>query len=494
MLRVLRENASNIIIQVLFAIIVVVFIFMIPGMGAQQGRQTVVTVDGEPIDQTEFQRAFRNRLAFYQQAGQNLTEEQMEQMRDATLQQLIDQRLLLAEAERRGYRVSDSEVMDQIRRQEIFFGEDEVFSTAIYEDYLERNGIARHRYEMDVRESMALQRIQSMVRRTITVSPGEVEDAWRTRNDTVNLEFVRVPALRFEGQVDVSEEAVNAYMAGNMGEIQKRYEDRKDTEYTHDREARARHILLKVGADDSDEKKAELRSRLEDIRKEAIGGADFTELARKFSEDPGSANKGGDLGYFVYERMVPEFSAAAFGQGPGDLSEIVETSFGLHVVLTEDIREARVDKFPDVKADIAADLLREEKAPALAADMAEGLRASFESGGDITTELGIQNLRMDETGEFGADVERIPKIGLAPEILAWATGTSESGETMGRVVVSDGNAYLVRVKERSVANMDDFDDDARSELTRELLSQKRSEWDAAFRQGLRDRAKIRINS
>lgn len=117
------------------------------------------------------------------------------------------------------------------------------------------------------------------------------------------------------------------------------------------REAKASHILIKVSPDASDQEKADAKTKMQAILKEARGEADFAELAKKHSQRP-SASQGGDLGYFTRGQMVKPFEEAAFGLQPGQISEIVETRFGYHIILVQDKKPKRQLKFEEVSGEI----------------------------------------------------------------------------------------------------------------------------------------------
>ena len=145
-------------------------------------------------------------------------------------------------------------------------------------------------------------------------------------------------------------------------------------QFTEDGGVRARHILIGMSPDASTEEKAEARTRADRLRDDAAGGADFAELARTHSEDPGSAANGGDLGIVVRGQTVPDFEAALFGLEPGDLSEVVETPFGMHVIQMVERHEAQTAPFSEASTQIR-ELLTEQERQARTAAFIEELKA-----------------------------------------------------------------------------------------------------------------------
>lgn len=155
-------------------------------------------------------------------------------------------------------------------------------------------------------------------------------------------------------------------------ELKTVYENNKQR-FTHDERVRASHILITVNQNDSDEVKAEKKSRMERILVDIMGGADFAQLAAEHSECP-SRNMEGDLGYFERGRMVPEFEEVAFSLGVGEVSNIVETQFGYHIIKVTDHQEARTIPFDEAREELEREYNR-MKREELIGNYIDGLRA-----------------------------------------------------------------------------------------------------------------------
>ena len=158
-------------------------------------------------------------------------------------------------------------------------------------------------------------------------------------------------------------------------EIETYYKGHKD-EFTNPESVKARHILLKVpeGADDKAWEEAE--SKAEDIKKKLENGEDFAELAKKYSDDPGSRNKGGDLGFFTKGRMVPEFESAAFSLKPGEISDPVKTDFGYHIIEVKEKKAASTKTRQEVQVRIRQ-TLQKEKQQQLQDELIKKLKAKY---------------------------------------------------------------------------------------------------------------------
>ena len=151
-------------------------------------------------------------------------------------------------------------------------------------------------------------------------------------------------------------------------------------------------------------------------------GADFEALAKKYSED-GSAPRGGDLGLFDDKRMVKPFTEAAFSMEVGQVSDLVETQYGLHIIKVEEIQEAEEKQLADVKLEIAKELMKDERAPDLARTYAETLLPVLNgtvTGADADALLAEKSLTVQSSGEFSRKDRRIPKLGVSKDALSAA--------------------------------------------------------------------------
>ncbi len=143
-------------------------------------------------------------------------------------------------------------------------------------------------------------------------------------------------------------------------DIEKYYQEHKER-YREPEAVKARHILIEVPQGASKEQEAKARQKAEEIRKRALQGEDFAKLAQKYSADPGSRNKGGDLGFFTHGQMVKEFEQAAFALKPGQISAPVRTAFGYHIIKVEAHRPAKQKSLAEVKDQIKEEMLQEQQ-------------------------------------------------------------------------------------------------------------------------------------
>lgn len=163
-----------------------------------------------------------------------------------------------------------------------------------------------------------------------------------------------------------------------------RFYSRNEDKFKVPEMVRARHILLKIGSNPSEEEKKRVREKAEGVLKRARSGEDFAKLATELSEDTGSKNKGGDLGFFQRGRMVKPFEETAFSLKPGEISGIVETQFGYHIIKVEEKKEAGIEPFDKVREKIKAAVVNEMRK-----EMTKNIveRAMKDAGAEIHPEL-----------------------------------------------------------------------------------------------------------
>jgi peptidyl-prolyl cis-trans isomerase D len=343
------------------------------------GRDDVATVNGSSITQNEFAEALRNQRERLRTAfgpGIDLDALDTPQARRALLEQLVSQRLLLDAALRAGLAVSDEELRETIAAIPAFQGEGG-FSRANYEALLRAQNMTPQMFEARLRQDIALSRLTEAVAGTAIVSRTVAERLEALQSERREVQESLVAAQPFLPKVKVTAEEVKAYYEANPAEfavparvraeylvlsaerlaggekvpeaeLRAAYEARA-AQYQVAEQRRASHILVKS--------EDEARGLAAEVRK-APGR--FAELAKKHSQDPGSAPAGGDLGFFGRGMMVPAFEEAAFRMQPGEVSEPVQSEFGWHVIRLTGVQPAKTRPFEEVREELAAELARQQ--------------------------------------------------------------------------------------------------------------------------------------
>ncbi len=326
-------------------------LFYIPdflkGTGADAASSdTIAKVEGHEITAGEFRRTYQAQVQAYRSAyGANMNDQLLKQLgiEQQILQQMVDERAALAEAERLGVTVSDEEVRQRIFAMPAFQENGGFIGEQRYQQLLrmQRPPMMPSEFETNVRRGLTVEKLRASLTDWLAVPDKELEEAYRRRNDKIKLAVVTFNADSFRGQATASDADVASHfeahkndfkipekrkiryvlldieaMRGKVvvppADIEKAYNSSIE-QYTTPEQVRASHILLKTeGKTDAD-----VKAKAEAILKQAKAGADFAELAKKNSEDESNAKNGGDLDYFGRGRMVPEFDQAVFAMQPG---------------------------------------------------------------------------------------------------------------------------------------------------------------------------------
>ena len=487
-------------------------IFYIPdflrGSGADAASgDTIAMVDGQEISTGEFRRTYQAQLQAYRSAyGANMSEQLLKQLgiEQQILQQMVDERAALAEAERLHITASDEEVRQAILTMPAFQENGVFIGDQRYQQLLrmQRPPMTAAEFEDSVRRQLTVQKLRSSLTDWMSVADNELEQEYRHRNDKVKLAVVSLTADSFRNQVQVSDADVASYFDAHKNDF-KIPEKRKiryalididamrakinvpnaDVERTYNNnieqystpeQVRASHILIKTDGKDE----AAAKAKAEDILKQAKAGADFAELAKKYSEDEGSAKNGGDLDYFGRGRMVPEFDQAVFAMQPGQISDLVKTQYGYHIIKLVDKKNATTRPLQDVRQQII-DQLAYERAQTQASDLADSLAKQISKPADLDRVAKANGLAVQESGFFARD-EPILGLGPAPEAASKAFDM-KTGEVAGPIRASRGFVFetLVAKQDPYVPKLDEVKERVRDEVVknkaRELATTKAAE-------------------
>jgi peptidyl-prolyl cis-trans isomerase D len=481
MLKVLRDNLkflSWILWVVIFVFIAFVFVDFGRGIGVSHAGGAAATVGDQSVSYKEFEREYRRLEDQYRQAfGGRFTPELADQLQlpMQAMDRLVNRKLLVAEADRRGLEATDQEVQQAILGIPGIQDDSGRFvGAAAYERFLQANGYTPHDFEALVREDVEIQKLTGVITDGVAVSDAEVERAWRDENEHAAVRYVLAPTTRYAVAAAPSADEVKAYFEAHRddfrlpdrrvvdyllvdasrlragievspADIQRYYNEHAD-EFAQPEQVHARHILVKIDEKQSAEAAAQ---KMAAIRARLAAGEPFEKVAAETSEDPGSKSRGGDLGYFGRGRMIQEFETAAFGAKPGEIVGPIRTSFGLHLIQVLDHRAGGQQPLEEAAARIQAKLAGERAdnaAEARARDLAAQVAA-----GPLTTEAQWQKLAdgaavtFVTTPAFGVD-DPVPGIGRNPDFSTAAFALATPGAASAPVRVPRGWA-LLRLRE-----------------------------------------------
>ncbi len=470
--------------------------FLRTDTGALAGsNETIARVEDRAITAGDFRRTYQAQLAIYRGAyGGSMNERILRQLgiEQQILQQMIDERAALAEADRLGIRASDEEVRERIFRMPGLQENGRFIGEERYRRLLgmQRPPVTPAEFEANLRQTIVLQKLRAALSDWMVVSDAEVDQEYRRKNEKVKLELVTFLADKFRDQVSVSDddlakqfeahksdyrvgekrkirfllldaEAARAKTTITTNEIERAYNESIE-QYSSPEQVRASHVLFKTQGKDE----ATVRSQAESVLKLARGGADFAELARKYSEDEATAKLGGDLDYFGRGRMVPEFDQVAFSAEPGSISDLVKTQFGFHIIKVVDKKAGSAKPLSEVRQQIS-DQLTADRAQQQVADLAATLEQEIRSPSDLDEVAKARGLTVQESGFFQRD-EPIAGLGFAPEVAARAFELKD-GESSGAIRVARGQAFVALVGKQApyVPKLNEVRERVREDVVRE---------------------------
>lgn len=416
MLEGIRKRRNSVIILGAFAAIIIVFIFWGAGPGGNKGQDnsTVATVDGQNIQVREYATLYKKELEYYKNTfKEQFTDEVARKLdlRHRTLDILINRALALKDAKAKGVEVSEAEVQEAIRAIPAF-SQNGSFDKDLYFRLLSGNRITPADFERSVHEDLLTNRMRDLAVKDVAVTEAEMKAAYIKDGRKVNLSYLAVDGTRFAGSMKATDEEAKEYLKKNGSAFitparvkvfyayadfnaiarktkvsdaeVKEYYDKNSKEFETPASVKARHILIRPDekAVDKEKAKADARKKIEEIAAKIKGGAKFSELAKAYSQDPGSARQGGDLGWFPKGVMIKPFEEAAFALKKGELTGIIETEFGFHIILVEDKREGGPKPLKDVSASIK-NFLSIQKAHMQARDAAASLENAFKNAKTI---------------------------------------------------------------------------------------------------------------
>ncbi len=314
-------------------------------------------------------------------------------------QVLVQRAVLVEQAGKLGMTVTDGDVRNELMHGPFapmlfpggtFVGENR------YDDFVQNNfNMSRADFEKQLKEEILINRLEALITGGLTVAPQDVRDAYLKQATKVKFQYAVLTAADLRNQITPSDAELKAFFQQNSaryahaipetrklqyvafafnqmpggppqvsGADIQRYYNQHQQQFQVPEQVRVRHILIKVAAKADAKTVAAAQAKAEDILKQLKGGANFADLAKKFSDDPGSKEAGGELGFIQHGATVPEFDRMAFSLQPGQLSSVIRTQFGFHILQAEGRQPAHVKPVDEVHDLIMANLMQQAQADA----------------------------------------------------------------------------------------------------------------------------------
>lgn len=380
------------IVQGFLALITLPFAFWgvdsyVRGVGA--GTDVAVVGDSK-VSQQQFQQAWRDQMdRARQQMGPSFKQEQFDtpEARLAVVNSLVDRRLLLLEAYK-GRLGASNEMLVEIISNMPSLKENGQFSQARYEAAVRAQGMTTDQFENQLRQDLTMQQLVGAVGDTGIISTASAEMMLRIQSEERQVAEIRMTPEQFAGEVKLAADAAHKFYDENQAlfqtpelvraeylvlslegllsqvavsdaEVRQWYDGHKDR-FQQAEERRASHILITASATASDADKAKAKAKAEELLKEIQKNpAKFAEVAKQNSQDPGSATNGGDLGFFGRGMMVKPFEESVYSLKDGQISGLVQSDFGFHIIKLTGVKAAKIKTLEEVRAEIEGELKRQ---------------------------------------------------------------------------------------------------------------------------------------
>jgi peptidyl-prolyl cis-trans isomerase D len=459
-----RAKAVRIMLGAMLAIVAVsMLLYLIPGTGItaadSSNDQVIAEIGKSTVTVGQVQQQLKNVLQ-----NRQLPPEFAATYIPQLVDQAIADRAVAYEAEQLGFRVSDRDLATTLRSLQ--FG---TLPPDQYQQYVEQQfGTTVPDFEENVRASAYEDSLTMIVAEGIIITPAEAEAEYRRRNQKIKVDYIAFSASKTMADMKPTPEQINAYWAKNKGffnvpetrdvqfvvadqakvadtiqitdaQIQDYYNAHRDDYRTPER-VKARHILLSTANKPKDEV-PKIQAQAEALLKQIKAGGDFAELAKKNSQDPGSAQKGGDLGWVSRGQMVKPFEDAAFSLKPNEISNVITTEYGFHIIQVQERQPAHLQTLDEVKPAIVLALKSQtvfDRMQELADKARAELVKSPQNAQQIATQL---NLEFVTVPGYRPGTP-IAQLGNDPQV-----GASLQGMKAGEVsqVIQAGNKLAVAV-------------------------------------------------
>lgn len=489
------------------------------------GKDVVAKVDGRDIPTEEVRQTARQMAQQdaqrYGEMASKIMPFLIQQETVRAVDQMINRQALLSEAGRMGLRVTPDEVKDELqhgRYAATFFPGGNFIGEAEYEEMLQRANLTPTKFEQAVGDDILLTKLQALISGSASVSEAELHQEFIKQNSKVKFDYavLKQDDLRkglhpTDDELRAFYESHKASYANSVPEKRKvkyaivetgkaaadvevtpadlhAYYDQHRDQYRTPEQVKVSHILIKTplpGPDGKVDEKgvAEAQRRVEDLLKQLKSGAKLEDLAKKYSEDPGSAKQGGSLGWIGKGQTVPEFEKTAFSLPKGQISDLVKSSYGFHIIRVDDKQDAHLKTLDEVKAEIEP-VIKHQKGQQIAQQKADALLKQARAQG-LDAAAASQGVSVI-TSDFFARKDMLPGLGPAPQFMdAVFSATEKSPPDVAPASQGIVVFQLLGVKPASTPTFEEIrtrvEDEFKNERSATLLSQKVQE--------LSDRAK-----
>ncbi|HEY6343289.1 MAG TPA: peptidylprolyl isomerase [Bryobacteraceae bacterium] len=478
-----RDKLVRITLGAILTVVAVsMCLYLIPGAGTSLGSAgedpVLAEVGGEKLTASQAEHDFQLTTAAAQIPPELMA---------SYFPQYVESRAMRMaaryQAERMGLTVTDDEILTGIRSTDPQFFPNGQFLKAQFDQFLAERGVTEQQAWDEMKTTMLVRKLENAVVEGIVVTPKEVEDEFKHKYEKAKIQYIAFPRAKFMDQVKPTDQELqntftlnrSTYVIPQKSSFQVVVLDQEKVESTiqfTDQDLRrayaealdnfrmperihVRHILISTEGKSDAEKKT-LRAKAEDVLKQAKNGGDWVALAKKYSDDKGNAEQGGDLNWIVRGQMVPEFDAAAFALKPKEISGIVTSQFGYHIIQVLDKEPAKVKPFEEVKDGLAADLRKQQvaqKMQMLGDQIHDALEKNPGAAEEVAKQYGAEVISVTDAKPG----QPIPTLGNSPEVEG-ALASMQPNNVSQLLVLPANRLAVAILKSRTPARQSEFNE------------------------------------
>ena len=483
----------------------------LPNGGTQLGSNVLAKVEGSNISVQDLQRMIDAQLRNSQMGTDPKI---VAALAGTALDEMVIQRALLSQGKSLGLEVTNQELLRQLHNIPYLYVNGAFIGMDRYQDMIQQEtGMSVPQFEGQLRDSILLNKIRQVITDSAEVTPGEVQQEFDRRNSKVKIDYVVFDPAQFGKEVNATPQALQDYFSKNAPRYKQPEERRvryalitpdavrasinvKDadlqqfynqhlSDFRVPERVKVAHILFKTtGKSPADI--AKTAAKAQEVLTQIRNGADFAEMAKKYSEDTTGAN-GGEIGWIGRGQTVKEFEDAAFAMKPGEISNLIRTTYGFHIIMVEDKQTAHLETFDEVKDSIRAQLEKQkltEAQDALANNLENQLRTQPEKFDAISKKAGLDPM---ETPLFKYG-QAVPDLGNneAFENLSFQLRVDEVGAPL-QLPMGEAVIQVAEVVPEHLPKIDEVKDqvtaDYKTAQAKLLATQKAREFTAQAKTG-----------
>lgn len=430
MMQLIRDKAQGIFVWLIVAFIIITFAtFGLSSYLSGSANVSVAVVNGQEILATEYDRAYQNfQQRLQQQQGANYRPDMFPEsfVRQQVIDSLVTDLIFEQYLQDQDYSASATQVQSQLIKQSVFNGDNKKFSKARYREVLDQQSINVVSYENSIKKQIIQQQLYKGIQGSSFVLDAEVKQYEKLKNQQRDIGELRLSLAKFKNEVKISDDEIETYYKTHTSEYMtpemvsveyveldlekiaqnftvadeeaKNYYSNNIKLYSTGNEQRKiRHILINVNKKTDDETAKKQITALYD---KIIAGAEFTEIAKKSSQDPGSSKQGGDLGLSSKGDNDKSFDEVAFSLKKNEVSKPVRSRFGYHLIKVDDIKSAKVTDFAEVKDKIKTELKKNKAEDGFYKDVDRMDQLAYESSGSLGPMKDELNLELKTSSLF----------------------------------------------------------------------------------------------